>query len=247
MYKFRGERGCISNMIIKLAGLIIEVKSRYKYTFDMCHDYLYSGEEKPVFTVFATNAQIEEERKKTPGFPNDMLENTSIYRNICKEILMYDGLFLHSAAISVDNEAYLFTADSGTGKTTHMNLWLERFGERAFVINGDKPIIRKKDGVFYACGTPWCGKEMLNKNVCVPLKGIGIISRSAENNAQKLDGRDAFLFLVTQTIHPNGMAYGERFLKIMNSLISEIPVYRLNCNMNPSACDTAYAAMNGEK
>ena len=69
MYKFRGERGCISKMIIKLAGLIIEVKSRYKYTFDMCHDYLYSGEEKPVFTVFATNAQIEEERKKLPVFP----------------------------------------------------------------------------------------------------------------------------------------------------------------------------------
>ena len=141
-------------MIIKLAQLVIEVKSRYRYTYDMCHDYLYDGDEKPVFTVFATNEQIEEERKKTPGFPDDLLENTSIYRNICMEILLYDALFLHSAAISVDNEAYIFTADSGTGKTTHMNLWLEKFGERAFVINGDKPIIRKIDDEFYVFGTP---------------------------------------------------------------------------------------------
>lgn len=232
-------------MIIKLAQLVIEVKSRYRYTYDMCHDYLYDGDEKPVFTVFATNEQIEEERKKTPGFPDDLLENTSIYRNICMEILLYDALFLHSAAISVDNEAYIFTADSGTGKTTHMNLWLEKFGERAFVINGDKPIIRKIDDEFYVFGTPWCGKEGLNRNVGVPLKGIGIINRSESNRAERVDSRTALLFLLTQTVRPKDIEYGDRFLEIMNALISKVPVYRLSCNMMPDACDTAYGAMNG--
>ncbi len=232
-------------MIIKLAQLVIEVKSRYRYTYDMCHDYLYDGDEKPVFTVFATNEQIEEERKKTPGFPDDLLENTSIYRNICMEILLYDALFLHSAAISVDNEAYIFTADSGTGKTTHMNLWLRRFGERAFVINGDKPIIRRIGNEFFVFGTPWCGKEGLNRNVGVPLKSIGIIKRSEVNMAKKTDSRTAMLFLLTQTVRPKGIEYGGKFLEIMNTLISNVPVYTLSCNMMPDACDTAYGAMNG--
>lgn len=232
-------------MIIKLAQLVIEVKSRYRYTYDMCHDYLYDGDEKPVFTVFATNEQIEEERKKTPGFPDDLLENTSIYRNICMEILLYDALFLHSAAISVDNEAYIFTADSGTGKTTHMNLWLGRFGERAFVINGDKPIIRRIGNEFFVFGTPWCGKEGLNRNVGVPLKSIGIIKRSEVNMAKKTDSRTAMLFLLTQTVRPKGIEYGGKFLEIMNTLISNVPVYTLSCNMMPDACDTAYKAMNG--
>ena len=231
-------------MLLKLAQLVIEVKARYKYTYNMCRDYLYFGDEKPVFTTFAADAQIDEERRKTPEFPDEMLENTSIYRNICREMLLYDALFLHSAAISVDNEAYIFTADSGTGKTTHMNLWLDRFGGRAFVINGDKPILRRIDGKFHVFGTPWCGKEGLNRNVGVPLKGIGIIKRSEINKAERLGGREAFLFLLTQTIRPKETEYCESFLENMNSLISDVPVYTLSCNMSPEACDTAYKAMN---
>ena len=73
------------------------------------------------------------------------------YRIICKKILSFDAMLMHCAAVSVDNEAYLFTAVSGTGKTTHINLWRKKFGDRFFVINGDKPIIRLIDGKFYVC------------------------------------------------------------------------------------------------
>ena len=233
-------------MILKLADIVIEAKSRYRYTYDMCHDYLYSGDESPAFSVFASNEQIIEERRKSPGFSDDILENTCIYRNICNEILRFDAILLHSAALSVDGQAYLFSANSGTGKTTHMNLWLDKFGERAFVINGDKPIIRKKDGVFYVFGTPWCGKEGLNRNSGVPLKGICILERAEKNTASPVNGRDAMLFLLTQTVHPSKKELSCLMLDNLGQLIEKIPVYRLGCNMEPEACEVAYKAMSEE-
>jgi len=233
-------------MILKLADIVIEVKSRYRYTYDMCHDYLYNGDESPAFSVFASNEQIIEERRKSPGFSDDILENTCIYRNICNEILRFDAILLHSAALSVDGQAYLFSANSGTGKTTHMTLWLDKFGERAFVINGDKPIIRKKDGVFYVFGTPWCGKEGLNRNSGVPLKGICILERAEKNTASPVNGREAMLFLLTQTVHPSKKELSCLMLDNLGQLIEKIPVYRLGCNMEPEACEVAYKAMSEE-
>ncbi len=234
-------------MIISLAGLIMEVKLRWKYTYDLCKNYLYEGDEKPVFTVFATNGQLEVENKKTPGFSYDVLESTCVYRNICEEILRYDGILIHSAAISVDNEAYLFTANSGTGKTTHMNLWLENFGERAFIINGDKPILRKTDNGIFVYGTPWCGKEGYNKNIGIKLKGICILERAEKNEIRQTDKKDALTFLISQTSRPKNVDKMDLMLKNLGEIIKNVPVYRLGCNMEKEACKVAYEGMINKK
>lgn len=231
-------------MIINLAGLIMEVKLRWKYTYDLCKNYLYDGDEKPVFTVFATNEQLEAENKKTPGFSYDVLESTCVYRNICEQILKYDGVLIHSAAISVDNEAYLFTANSGTGKTTHMNLWLDKFGERAFIINGDKPILRKTDDGIFVYGTPWCGKEGYNENIRVKVKGICILERAETNQIKKALKKDALTFLISQTSRPKNVEKMDLMLKNLGEIVDNIPVYRLGCNMEKEACEVAYEKMS---
>ncbi len=231
-------------MIINLAGLVMEVKLRWKYTYDLCKNYLYEGDEKPLFTVFATNEDLVAEDKKTPGFSPEVLESTCVYRNICEEILKYNAILIHSAAISVDNEAYLFSADSGTGKTTHMNLWLEKFGERAFIINGDKPIIRKTDDGIYVYGTPWCGKEGFNENIRVKLKGICILERADENKIKKADKKDALTFLISQTSRPKNVENTNLMLDNLENIMDNIPVYKLGCNMDIEACDVCYDEMS---
>ena len=231
-------------MILKIADLIIEVKSRYKYTYDMCFDYLYDGEEAVDFTVFATNEDIEEEYKKTPEFSIDVIENTCIYKNLCTEILKYDAIFIHSAAISVDNVGYIFSANSGTGKTTHMNLWLEKFKNRAFVINGDKPILRKIGNDIKVFGTPWCGKEGLNKNVGVNLTGICILERGEKNIIKKVNLKEALLFIISQTIRPKSLELMSLMYDNISMLLENIPIYKLKCNMEMEACDVSYKAMS---
>lgn len=231
-------------MIINLAGLVMEVKLRWKYTYDLCKDYLYDGDEKPLLTVYATNEQLEAENKKTPGFSYDVLESTCVYRNICEEILKYNAILIHSAAISVDNEAYLFTANSGTGKTTHINLWLKKFGKRAFIINGDKPILRKEEDGIFVYGTPWCGKEGYNENVRVKLKGICILERAEENVIRQTDKKDALTFLISQTSRPDSIEKMDLMLGNLGEIVENIPVYRLACNMEMKACETAYEEMS---
>ena len=231
-------------MIISLAGLVMEVKLRWKYTYDLCKNYLYDGDEKPVFTVFATNEQLEAENKKTPGFSYNVLESTCVYRNICEEILKYNGILIHSAAISVDNEAYLFSANSGTGKTTHMNLWLDKFGDRAFIINGDKPILRKTDEGIFVYGTPWCGKEGYNENISVKVKGICILERAETNKIRQADKKDALTFLISQTSRPKAVDKMDLMLKNLGEIIDNVPLYRLGCNMEMKACEVAYEEMS---
>lgn len=231
-------------MIINLAGLVMEVKLRWKYTYDLCKNYIYEGDEKPLFTVFATNEELVAEDKKTPGFSPEVLESTCVYRNICEEILKYNAILIHSAAISVDNEAYLFSANSGTGKTTHMNLWLEKFGERAFIINGDKPIIRKTDDGIFVYGTPWCGKEGFNENIRVKLKGICILERADENKIKKADKKDALTFLISQTSRPKNVENTNLMLDNLENIIDNIPVYKLGCNMDIEACEVCYEEMS---
>ena len=232
-------------MIIKLADLIIEVKARYRYTFDFCKDYLYDGDDAIDFSVFASDDDIKNEKLLSPEFGEDILENTCIYRNICKTILEFGGMIIHSAAISVDNFGYMFSANSGTGKTTHMNLWLEKFGDRSVIINGDKPLIRKIGNEFKVYGTPWCGKERYNTNKGVPLKGIAILERSETNSITKVANKEALLFLLTQTSIPKQMKYLDLMYKNFDELLKTVPIYRLCCNMEPEAAIVSYNAMKG--
>lgn len=231
-------------MILKIADFVIEVKSRWKYTYDFCKDYFYNGEETPLFSVFAENDKLEKEIKKSDNFPVEVVENTCIYKDICEKILDYDALMIHSAAVSVDNWGYLFTADSGTGKTTHMNLWLDEFGERAKIINGDKPIIRKKDDGFYVYGTPWCGKEGNNTNMGVKIKGISVLKRGKQNIINRMSKKNALIFLITQSPIPTDVKKADKMLSLIGEIVDEIPVFELYCNMEKEACRVSYEEMS---
>ena len=85
------------------------------------------------------------------------------------QLVNFNGLMLHSSAVVMDGRAYLFSAPSGTGKSTHTQLWLDVFGEKAGILNDDKPALRRIDGKWYAYGTPWCGKEHWGCNASTPL------------------------------------------------------------------------------
>ena len=231
-------------MKIKLAELIVELGTPDEYTISMCRDYIYDGEEDADITAICTKEDIEKEKKVSPGFLEKYLENTCIYRNICKGMIDFDAMLIHSAAVAVDGTGYLFTALSGTGKTTHVNLWLKKFGEKAVIINGDKPIIRAgKDG-FRVYGTPWCGKEGVNTNIDVPIAGICILKRGTENTIRRVTKTEALVQIMNQTVRPKEMGKMNRLLDLLEKLLEEVAVYELFCNMDISAADVSYNGMS---
>lgn len=164
-----------------------------------------------------------------------------------RHLLKYDGMFLHSCAVVVDGWAYLFSAPSGTGKSTHVQLWLKALGDRAFILNDDKPALRLEDGVWYAYGTPWSGKHDLSVNTRVKLGGICVLRRAAENSIAPLSGTEAIFALLDQTSRPTTPAARLRMMELLDNLLAQVPVWQMGCNMDPQAAMVSYNAMVRER
>ncbi len=144
--------------------------------------------------------KIQKRAFPSGSFSDAYLETLAVYRKIADHLLSYDTLLFHGSVIAVDGEGYLFTAKSGgTGKSTHTRLWREYFGERAVMVNDDKPLLRITDSGVTAYGTPWDGKHRLSTNIAVPLKGICILTRDTTNHIEPAEPHAVYPLIVQQT------------------------------------------------
>ena len=229
-------------IVVKLADLLIGIDNRYGHIAEMAKDYLADGE--PVFTVSATDEDIERERtasdvELSPAY----LESIAIFRKIAEILPSYDAVVFHGAVLSYRGRAYAFTARSGVGKTTHTRLWLSEIGEGVHYLNGDKPIIRLIDGIPYAFGTPWRGKEGYGVNESAPLEAIALLERGENNTALPIPSREGVLRLVKQIYIPKDPLSAARTMRIADSILSTVRFVELKCNMDPEAAHVAARAM----
>ena len=186
-------------------------------------------------------------QQRGPGLSADECRYVANSWSFSIQLMKYNGFVLHSSAVEMDGQAYLFTANSGTGKSTHTKLWLEQFGSRARILNDDKPALRLVDGVWYAYGTPWSGKSDLNYPGKVPLAGICSLNRGETNRICRLPTEEAVKVLFRQIAKPSQRETAERLLSLLDQLFTEIPFWHLECNMDPEAALVSYKAMSGMK
>ena len=182
----------------------------------------------------------------TRHFSDCYLETLAVYRKIAEQMIAYNTILFHSSAIAVDGTAYLFTAKSGTGKSTHTRLWKEYFSERAIMINDDKPLIQVNQNKILVHGTPWDGKHHLSNNISVPLKAICILNRGAENTICRITKSEAYPVLLQQTYRPTNAEKMQKVFMLLDRICEKLLIYRLICNKNPDAVITAYNGMNME-
>ena len=183
-------------------------------------------------------------KKDYPMVSDDEGEYLATGANFYKQLLDFNGLMLHSSAVVVDGRAYLFSADSGTGKSTHTQLWIKELADRAFILNDDKPALRLKNGVWYAYGTPWSGKNDISINAGYPIAGIAMIERAEYNSIVLLNEKDAVLSVYRQVNHPTATEYRIKLLELLDKLIRQVPVWKLKCNMETEAAHLSYSAMS---
>lgn len=235
-----------------LAGINIAVISIFDEVYDLCREYLT---DKPAdMTVTVTPEDILHERRinereaqiegiPVADYPDSYLETLAVYRKIATKMLDFNTFLMHGAVVAVGDKAWLFTAPSGTGKTTHINLWLKNI-PGSYVVNGDKPLIRISDECT-VYGTPWSGKEGMNRNVGVKLCGIVILNRGLENQINKVPMTQILPVLIQQSYRPGDKTGLEKTLALLSSLGRKIPMYQLYCNMDPEAAFVAYNVLNG--
>ena len=230
---------------VKLAGIPVCFENRYPDLEILCRGY--ETDEPAKITLSVTQAEIEQERSgQIYEFTDGYLETVCLYRKLALEILQHGVFIMHASIIDVDGEGYGFLAHSGTGKTTQTRLWLEHFGSRARVINGDKPLIRvMPDGTFVAYGTPWCGKEGMGCNASVLLKALFLLERATVPTCEPADQEYSIDRLFHQLLMPKKPEQMMQLLDMVDKLVESVPCYRLRCDMTETSVLAAYEAAQG--
>lgn len=227
----------------RIAGLTVQMDS-FGRIVEQARPYLTDHCDAPDMVVESRWSELKE---KYGYLTDDDGEYVFTGSSFYTQLLNHDGLLLHSSAVVVDGRAYCFTADSGTGKSTHTGLWLKLFGDRAFILNDDKPALRLENGEWFAYGTPWSGKYDISVNARVPLAGIACLERGERNEIAPFGGVDVIHAIYKQSNRPKAAVYRMKILELLDKLITQTPVWRLKCNMDIEAAIVAYEAMSGEK
>lgn len=238
--------------IYRFAGRNIKIRSMHFDFHSLCRDYRIVGVSD--FNVSTVLSDITFEREKSARedeiegipvrhFSDAYLETLAVYRKIAERMPEYDTFLFHGSAISVDGAGYLFTAKSGTGKSTHTRLWREMLGSRAVMVNDDKPLIRMTGEGATVYGTPWDGKHRLSHNIAVPLKAICILERAEKNHIVPITKSEALPMLIQQAYRPADPAALAKTLALIDRL--DVRFYRLSCNMDISAAELSYNTMKG--
>lgn len=226
----------------KIASLTVRMDS-FGRTVDQARPYMIDSCEREDIVI---ESDFEEMKKRYPDLSDEGCEYLASGKDFYTKLLGYDGLMLHSSALVMDGKAYLFSAECGTGKSTHVCLWRRVFGdERVRVLNDDKPALRLENGVWYAYGTPWSGKTGQNLNLRVPLAGIAMIERGETNKIERYTGMKAVRAILSQTTTLKTQEAREKQLDLLDKLMTNVPIWRLRCNMDPEAAILSYETMSG--
>ncbi len=232
-------------MLIQLAGMVVDIHARHPYTYDTCAAYLAPPGSVADFTVAVTDADIAVEREKCPDAPAFLLENTAIYRALCRAALGRDILLIHGSALTMDGRGYLFAAPSGTGKSTHAALWRQVFGDRVQMVNDDKPLLRIGEDAVTVCGTPWDGKHRLSTPGDFPLSAICFLERGETNEIREATYAEIYPRLLGQTNRPSDPGDMLKTLALLDRMAKHIKFYILKCNISSEAAEVACRGMGG--
>ncbi|MCR5121086.1 MAG: hypothetical protein K6B74_01555 [Ruminococcus sp.] len=224
----------------------VRITSLFERVHKYCADYRCEDVPSPDITVNITAEDIAEERVKLSSerAAEDYIEELAVYRVIAENMPRFDTFLFHGSCIAVDGRGYIFAAPSGTGKSTHTALWRRLLGDRAVMVNDDKPLIRVSGGEVTVFGTPYNGKHRLGENISVPLAGICCLERAAENSIRRAESGELYPLLFRQMYRPYSPEALAETLVLFDKMLGSVNLFRLGCNMDIGAAETAFAAMS---
>lgn len=224
---------------IKIANKVIEINAFNETTKKYCLSFL--SEEEPNYVITMTREDLENEASNsTDGKVYVNEEISALYRKIA-DLLVEDNIVVfHSSAICVNGGAFLITARSGVGKSTHARNLKEYIGEEFKYINDDKPLIKIGDGIT-VFSTPWNGKERRGSDISAPLKAILFLNRGETNTYRKIDNKEEiYIKMLSQIYLPKEKAKREKALKVADNLLKNVNFYEINVTKDIESAKMTY-------
>ena len=245
-----GERVCFCGCLTPLESYLRcpPVRENAVYaTFDVGGERLlvyHWGNNRFAFAVWPE--RIDAARENVCLFDPDMLRQPGLNADwffgvsgLHRALLQRGAPILHASYISWQGHAVLFSAPSGTGKSTQAGLWAQHAG--AEIVNGDRVLLRKRDDRWYAFGYPCCGSSQICLNRTLPLRAIVLLRQGAENAVEELPAARQ-----VQALAGAIEVYPWDSEEIGRALDLEIPVIRLTCRPDGDAVDTLKRYLEGQ-
>ena len=225
---------------IKITNKVIEINAFNETTKKYCLSFL--SEEEPNYVITMTREDLENETSNSADgkvYVNE--EISALYRKIA-DLLVEDNIIVfHSSAICVNGGAFLITARSGVGKSTHARNLEEYIGEEFKYINDDKPLLEVSDNGVVVYGTPWNGKERISNNISAPLKAILFLNRGETNTYRKIDNKEEiYIKMLSQIYLPKEKSKREKALKVADNLLKNVNFYEINVTKDIESAKMTY-------
>ena len=153
----------------------------------------------------------------------------------------------HSSVVEHLGRAYMFLGKSGTGKSTHSQLWIKYIPETQLV-NDDNPVVRvNDDGTATVYGSPWSGKTPCYRNVSYPIGGIVKLEQAPKNHIRRLKGIEAYAELVPSISGKRwDKALADGLHETENALIMNVPMWHLDCLPDEEAARLCFGNINNK-
>lgn len=229
-----------------IAGIKTEYEPRFPLLMERSRAYEADFPDRETeIRIKLSEDFLDAQLKAFPNLTREEHEYMWTGEGFYNEVLRHGGIVLHSSCVEKDGKAYLFSAKSGTGKSTHTHLWLEELPNTR-IINDDKPLLIIRNGQIYACGTPFSGKTDENINECVPVRAIVFLHRSKENTLKRIKPSFAVPLFLAQTVNPHIKEYANEMLDKTDEILTSVPVFLLGCNKESGTGKFVYEEIEKE-
>ena len=224
-----------------IADLVVELYPGYEETKRLAEPFIYEGERETDIKLKISDEYLDDLcSRAAPGVTRSQMENFAFSSAFNRRAIPFQTMLVHSSALIYGGGAYLFSADSGVGKSFHTRLWLKAFGDAVHIMNDDKPVVRLYDDRAVAYGTPFDGGSGIALNEAYPLRAIVFIERGEQNSVRVPETREVLQKLYFQTAHIVSAKVADSMLQNFERLLSLAKFYVLTCNTDISAAHTAF-------
>ena len=224
----------------RIADITVEMQPRYALLKERAELFRTDDTLTPDLKVVFSDADMDVKVHSNPDHTPELVEYLFAGAKLAGKLWHADAAMIHASAIEVDGVAYVFSGDSGVGKTTHTSQWIKRFGNRARLINDDKPIIRKCADGFFVYGSPFSGTCDENHTVRVPLGAIIFLKRDECDRVTTLSATDAIKQLIRQCGISRMKRAATARLDFLAQLMAAVPIGEMGFTLGEHAVDTAY-------
>lgn len=216
--------------VVKIAEVNILIVGFYPETTHYFKDFL--SDEPAVEQITVKEKNIKEYKEKYPQFNERQCERAFVKYRMDSILVGYNAFPVHASALAYNDKAFLFTALSGVGKSTHSRRWREAFGDMVTMINDDRPYLKVKNGSVYVYSHPQAGKHGIYTNTHFPVLVIGKLIRDKNNYVKKIPEYQAFPYLAQQSFTMDTPQLTGKILKLIRKIVQIVEFYEIHCNLD---------------